>query len=164
MLQCLQQDYYPHQPHFVEWMLKMTNNVTRFPALVLYSDETTFRLDGILNLRNQHVWSDSNPHCTTLLNTSRQIREHLGRYPRRLRRRPLRNARPFDRRNMPYLLWTSASKFVAGCSVPNPERHVAYAWWIPSTFFQHGIECHIYRLMHRTWWTCVLAFSFTWPQ
>ncbi|GBM36966.1 hypothetical protein AVEN_153915-1 [Araneus ventricosus] len=41
------------QADFVQWMLGMR------------SDEATFSREGIFNLLNQHVWSDSNPHCTT---------------------------------------------------------------------------------------------------
>ncbi|GBL75107.1 hypothetical protein AVEN_197136-1 [Araneus ventricosus] len=59
-----------------------------------------------------------------------------------------------DRRNIPHLLGTSAFQFVAGCSVPHPERLVVYARWSPSTLFQHGpalLKCHISNTMGRTW-------------
>ncbi|GBL91183.1 hypothetical protein AVEN_195086-1 [Araneus ventricosus] len=75
--------------------------------------------------------------------------------------RPLHLARPFDRRNIPYLLRTCASQFVAG-SAPHPERRVVYARW--STLFQHGpelLESHISRTMDRTRWTGGLASSLT---
>ncbi|GFY78386.1 DUF4817 domain-containing protein [Trichonephila inaurata madagascariensis] len=44
----------------------MKKSDPRFPAFVLFRDEAKFSREGNFDVRNQHVWSDSNPHCTIL--------------------------------------------------------------------------------------------------
>ena len=39
------------------------HTVATISSLVLFTDEFTFTRNGILNLRNMHVWADENPHA-----------------------------------------------------------------------------------------------------
>lgn len=62
-VQRLHQDDYSRQGDIVKWMLGMRNNYSSIPALVFRCDDKTISKDGIFNMRNQHVFCDSNPHC-----------------------------------------------------------------------------------------------------
>ena len=51
----LHADDYPCQADIVQWMLRMINNDTRFPALIIFSDKAKFSREGIVSMRNQHI-------------------------------------------------------------------------------------------------------------
>ena len=54
-------------------LLGMKNNDPRFSTFVLFCDEVKFSREGIFNVLNQHVCSDSNPQCTTPREQQQQI-------------------------------------------------------------------------------------------
>lgn len=35
-----------------------------FPQSIIYTDESTLTQDGIINIHNEHIWSEENPHGT----------------------------------------------------------------------------------------------------
>lgn len=35
-----------------------------FPKVIMHTDESIFTQDSIINLHNDHTWSEENPHCT----------------------------------------------------------------------------------------------------
>ena len=46
------------------WLLQMTGDQPDFLNNVLWSDESGFTRDGIVNLHNLHIYSDENPRVT----------------------------------------------------------------------------------------------------
>lgn len=52
---------------FCDWMLSQADNDDQFTQKVMWTDEATFTRRGILNQRNNHIWSYENP---------RAVREH----------------------------------------------------------------------------------------
>ena len=58
----MQLDDYLPRIALAQWYLGKCATDPLFPAKVLFSDETTFRREGILNTHNAHTWAKENPH------------------------------------------------------------------------------------------------------
>lgn len=52
---------FPARLAFCNWFLQKHIRSPAFVSSVIFTDEATFSRDGIVNLHNQHVWSDENP-------------------------------------------------------------------------------------------------------
>ncbi|GFV82005.1 DUF4817 domain-containing protein [Trichonephila clavipes] len=55
-------DYNKHMD-FARWFLHESNADRNFAASVLFTDEATFSLEGVMNFHNLHTWADENPHA-----------------------------------------------------------------------------------------------------
>lgn len=66
-VQQLRQDY-PRRKRFCEDFLRRTDEDPEFPSRVIFSDESLFTREGVLNSHNMHVWDDENPRETRLRN------------------------------------------------------------------------------------------------
>jgi hypothetical protein len=64
-LQALQEDHFPRQANFCNWLLHQVNENQDFTKHVLWSDEAVFTRNGIFNTNN-HYWSTENPHVRDL--------------------------------------------------------------------------------------------------
>ena len=49
---------------YCRWLLQMTGDQPDFLNRVLWTDESGFTRDGIVNLHNLHNYSDENPRVT----------------------------------------------------------------------------------------------------
>lgn len=47
---------------FVTWLINKKDNEPLILNKILWSDESIFMTNGILNRKNGHYWSDENPH------------------------------------------------------------------------------------------------------
>lgn len=63
-VQALCADDYPKRIEFSRWYLQQRLAQPDFPSWILFSDESSFTQDGIVNLHNMHVWAHDNPRCT----------------------------------------------------------------------------------------------------
>lgn len=61
-VQTLQQRDYPARVAFCREMLRRINEDSQFFRKILWSDESTCKRDGYLNLHNLHSWQRSNPY------------------------------------------------------------------------------------------------------
>ncbi|GFX01191.1 uncharacterized protein TNCV_4581571 [Trichonephila clavipes] len=53
---------YNKRMDFARWFLHESNADRNFAASVLFTDEATFSLEGVMNFHNLHTWADENPH------------------------------------------------------------------------------------------------------
>jgi len=56
-------------------MMQKIDDQPEFHNKIVFSDEATFMLDGLVNRHNSRYWSDSNPHW---------MRESKSQYPQKL--------------------------------------------------------------------------------
>ena len=54
---------YPRRVDFCEWYQRKSNRYPQFPALILFTDESSFNQTGTFNNQNQHHWEEENPHA-----------------------------------------------------------------------------------------------------
>lgn len=66
-VQALQPTDYAARLQFCHWIMNNRNLLRN----IIYTDESTFTERGILNRRNEHIWSDVNPNA---------VREHRSQY------------------------------------------------------------------------------------
>lgn len=59
--QLLPRDY-PARLQYCQWLLARIGNNEEFLSNVLFTDECTFGRDGTFNTRNNHHYSENNPH------------------------------------------------------------------------------------------------------
>ncbi|XP_070531446.1 histone-lysine N-methyltransferase SETMAR-like [Cardiocondyla obscurior] len=59
--QLLPRDFEP-RVYFCEGFLAQSRRDASFPDSILWTDESTFTPNGVINLRNRLYWSDENPH------------------------------------------------------------------------------------------------------
>jgi hypothetical protein len=67
-VQDLREEDYPRRRRFCENFLRRVNEDPQFPSRVIFSDESLFTREGIVNSHNMHMWSDENPRVTRLRN------------------------------------------------------------------------------------------------
>ncbi|RLU25143.1 hypothetical protein DMN91_003235 [Ooceraea biroi] len=67
-VQHLRQEDYPRRKRFCEDFLRRVNEDPELPSCVIFSDESLFTREGILNSHNMHVWDAENPRPTRLRN------------------------------------------------------------------------------------------------
>lgn len=48
---------------FCQWYIQQVEINPRFPELVLWTDEAMFTRNGIVNVRNSHIWAHANPRA-----------------------------------------------------------------------------------------------------
>jgi len=65
-------DYLPRL-NFCEWFVRQVIENPAFALLILFTDESCFTRDGIINVHNQHVWAEENPHAIVVTNNQRQF-------------------------------------------------------------------------------------------
>ena len=58
------QELNPRRVQFARWFLHKEVEQPCFPSKVLFTDEASFTQEGIVNVRNLHLWSAVNPHVT----------------------------------------------------------------------------------------------------
>ena len=61
-VQAMHLDDYLPRIALTQWYLGKCARDPLFPAKVLFSDETTYRREGIFNTHNAHAWAKENPH------------------------------------------------------------------------------------------------------
>lgn len=50
---------------YSNWYVRQYDaNPDNFPSYTMYTDESTFTQDGIINIHNEHIWAEENPHGT----------------------------------------------------------------------------------------------------
>jgi hypothetical protein len=47
---------------FCNWILEGSNEKPNFAAYVLWSDETAFSREGVINMHNKHYWALAHLH------------------------------------------------------------------------------------------------------
>ncbi|GFW36497.1 DUF4817 domain-containing protein [Trichonephila clavipes] len=62
-VQALELGDYNKRRDFARWFLHESNADRNFAASVLFTDEATFSLEGVMNFHNLHTWADENPHA-----------------------------------------------------------------------------------------------------
>ncbi|GFW83395.1 DUF4817 domain-containing protein [Trichonephila clavipes] len=62
-VQALELGDYNKRMDFARWFLHESNADRNFAASVLFTDEATFSLEGVMNFHNLHTWADENPHA-----------------------------------------------------------------------------------------------------
>ncbi|GFY16742.1 transposable element Tcb1 transposase [Trichonephila clavipes] len=62
-VQALELGDYNKRMDFARWFLHESNADRNFAASVLFTDEATFSLEGMMNFHNLHTWADENPHA-----------------------------------------------------------------------------------------------------
>lgn len=67
-VQNLREEDYPRRRRFCENFLREVDEDPEFPSSVIFSDESLFTREGIVNSHNMHMWSDENPRVTRLRN------------------------------------------------------------------------------------------------
>lgn len=67
-VQHLREGDYPRRKRFCEDFLRRVDEDPEFPSYVIFSDESLFTREGVLNSHNMHVWNDENPRVTRLRN------------------------------------------------------------------------------------------------
>lgn len=55
---------YPARLEYSQWFLRQQQADNTFVSNVLFTDESGFTRDGVMNSRNMHLWDDENPHGT----------------------------------------------------------------------------------------------------
>lgn len=60
----LNEEDYQKRVDFCQWLNIKINEDGQFLKKILWSDESGFAREGILNVRNVHFWNDDNPHAT----------------------------------------------------------------------------------------------------
>ena len=79
-----EEDLYPYHDQRVQHLepsdhaqrMDLCHRIKAHPELlrvILFSDEASFTLDGVNNLRNVHMWSHDNPHETSVTNFQRRF-------------------------------------------------------------------------------------------
>ena len=63
-VQELKPDDHSARRTYCRWLLQMTGDQPDFLNHVLWTDESGFTRDGIMNLQNLHIYSDENPRVT----------------------------------------------------------------------------------------------------
>lgn len=63
--------------NFCTWILPKITEDPDFILKILFTDEATFNRCGIVNLRNNHVWADENPHALIETNLQRQFSTNI---------------------------------------------------------------------------------------
>lgn len=63
-VQHLRDEDYHRRKTFCENFLRRVDEDPEFPSRVIFSDESLFTQEGIINSHNMHVWSDENPRVT----------------------------------------------------------------------------------------------------
>lgn len=67
-VQHLREEDYPRRKRFCEDFLRRVDEDPEFPSRVIFSDESLFTREGVLNSHNMHVWDEENPRVTRLRN------------------------------------------------------------------------------------------------
>jgi len=67
-MQNLREKDYPRRKRFCENFLRKVDEDPEFPSRVIFSDESLFTREGIINSHNMHMWSDENRRVTRLRN------------------------------------------------------------------------------------------------
>lgn len=62
LLHELNEDDFDRRAEFCEGMMEICNNNNNFARNILFSDEATFNLNGVVNRHNCRYWSNQNPH------------------------------------------------------------------------------------------------------
>lgn len=57
----MERDYIPRMT-FCHWLLQQKDADQQFTSHILWSDESKFRRDGVVNVHNTHSWSVNNPY------------------------------------------------------------------------------------------------------
>lgn len=57
----LERDFEP-RVQYCQWLLRKIDEDRSFLKRILFTDESTFSRDGIINLHNNHIWAHENPH------------------------------------------------------------------------------------------------------
>lgn len=68
MVQELKETDFMRRQRFCEFILLRYQENNSFLDNIIWTDESKFTKNGLLNRRNSHYWSDSNPHCTRARN------------------------------------------------------------------------------------------------
>lgn len=68
-VQDLEEGDYQQRRIFADWIL---NNEDIIPN-ILFTDESQFNREGVINSRNYHLWAESNPYATRTRNFQRQL-------------------------------------------------------------------------------------------
>ncbi|GFV63403.1 transposable element tc3 transposase [Trichonephila clavipes] len=71
-VQALELGDYNKRMDFARWFLHESNADRNFAASVLFTDEATFSLEGVMNFHNLHTWADENPHAIRPNGTQRK--------------------------------------------------------------------------------------------
>ncbi|EFN88574.1 hypothetical protein EAI_05277, partial [Harpegnathos saltator] len=58
----LMEDNFDRRIQFCEELMNRCDDNANFLNFVIFSDETTFQINGAVNLHNCRYWSDENPH------------------------------------------------------------------------------------------------------
>lgn len=64
LIQALTDDDFDKRTFFCEVMMDKCNRNPFFSRKILFSDEATFYLNGVVNRHNYRYWSNDNPHWT----------------------------------------------------------------------------------------------------
>ena len=62
---------------YCRWLLQMTGDQPDFLNHVLWTDESGFTRDGVMNLQNLHIYSDENPRVTRSASFQRRFRVNV---------------------------------------------------------------------------------------
>lgn len=62
LVQELSEDDFDRRMEFYDVMMRKTDDDSNFVFNVIFSDEATFELNGLVNRHNCRFWSDNNPH------------------------------------------------------------------------------------------------------
>ncbi|GFV72290.1 uncharacterized protein LOC103512048 [Trichonephila clavipes] len=62
-VQALELGDYTKRMDFARWFLHESNADRNFAANVLFTDEVTLSLEGVMNFHNLHTWADGTPHA-----------------------------------------------------------------------------------------------------
>lgn len=65
----LNEDDFDRRLQFCETMMTMIDANENFVKRIVFSDEATFQLNGVVNRHNCRYWSDSNPHWMATVHT-----------------------------------------------------------------------------------------------
>ncbi|WP_209391486.1 hypothetical protein, partial [Chryseobacterium sp. RR2-3-20] len=63
-VQALKVEDYARRVAFCEFLLVRIQEDPNFLSKIIWTDETKFSREGIFNRKNEHFWSDENPHST----------------------------------------------------------------------------------------------------
>ncbi|GBN51680.1 hypothetical protein AVEN_98922-1 [Araneus ventricosus] len=78
-VQLLTKDDYLHHEQFMPRMLDITRlSNPLFPATVLFTDDTSFTREGIVNTHNAHMWTMDNPYAVYHGNLNRGLLSMCG--------------------------------------------------------------------------------------
>lgn len=53
---------FPNRMQFSQWFLHKLIHTPNFSSSIIFTDESTFTRNGIINFHNMHLWAEENPH------------------------------------------------------------------------------------------------------